>query len=245
MLSGIKAFVDSSNIYLINGNSGSFLINNLQSGKVTHLDEKNSFSLAVPLSASSFVLRTYDSTLGQNILCKKTLSKNVKYGRDLLTKQIDGKFCTDGMIKYSPDASRLIYIYYYRNEFICMDTNLNVIYRNRTIDTISRAHIKIDKVVDRNIVTASVIPILTVNKKCCINKKYLFVNSGMIADNEDKSAFNNQSVVDAYSLSDGAYKFSFYLPEINHFKVNNFQVYDSTLVAIYDHYLVKFGIRLP
>ena len=163
---------------------------------------------------------------------------------ELLVKQGEGLFSTDGMLLYDKSISRLIYMYYYRNQFICMDTNLKLLYKGKTIDTISRAQIKVSKIKSgsENTFTLSVPP-LVVNKKGSVYKGCLFVHSNIIAKNETKKAFDNASVIDVYNLKAGSYKFSFYLPDYNNTKMFDFAINGNTLIALYDHYIFVFELN--
>ena len=62
----------------------------------------------------------------------------------------------------------------------------------------------------------------------------------MLAKNEDEKKFENSSVIDTYNLRDGQYQFSFYLPKHNEKKMREFKVSGDMLIALYDHYVLKY-----
>jgi hypothetical protein len=128
-------------------------------------------------------------------------------------------------LNYSSVSNSLVYLYYYRNEFICADTNLNLKYRGKTIDTNTVAKIKIAKLNSRNQLTLAEPPLL-VNKSACVWKNYLFVQSHLIADNENKEIFRHASVMDVYSQN----------------KVKSFKVADNHLVAIFGRYYLSYQL---
>lgn len=202
------------------------------------------YSQALPISFSTYILKVYDRSLKRDILIKKDKeSPYIVSAKEVLEKQIDGRFCEDGMLLYSSDSRRIVYIYYYRNEFICLDTSLNIIYKKNTIDTNRFAKIKIGRINSENSITLST-PHLVVNKKSCIAGNHLFINSGKFAENEDKKEFYTSSVIDVYALDDGHYKFSFYLPDIHYSKIVSFTIYKNRLIATYDnHYVAVFQIN--
>lgn len=242
----LNAVIDSPNIYLSEGVTPAILQADIfDSLFQNHYFFKDlHFSLSVPLSKTSFILRTYDSILHRNILAKKTLAPDsIKYATNILEKQIDGMFCTDGMLLYEKELQRLIYFYYYRNQFLCLDTNLNILYRGKTIDNIEQARIKVDTVSSHKMTTLSSPPLI-VNEKGCISKNYLFINSNILAKHEDEKSFRNSSVIDVYSLTDGVYKFSFYLPNFKEKKMKCFQIRNGKVFALYDHYLLSFDLNL-
>src|SRR5690606_3253437 len=97
------------------------------------------------ISPTNFMFRGIDQINNQNIIGKIDLEKqdNITISNQLIQKQKDGIFDTDGMLRYNSDKNQIIYTYYYRNEFITADSNLNLDYQGRTIDTVKNAVIKI------------------------------------------------------------------------------------------------------
>ena len=163
---------------------------------------------------------------------------------DILTKQIDGLFCTDGVLNYDPRTQQLVYTYYYRNEFILLDKNLSVIKTGYTIDTTSRAHIKVAKInSDKSVTLAS--PPEFVNLRSSLSGNWLFIQSPVKAINEQENEFPNNSVIDIYTLTDDKYRFSIYIPDLNHKKISAFQVRGTNLYVIQDKFLTIYQINLP
>lgn len=153
--------------------------------------------------------------------------------------QVDGYFCTDGQFRYDRDSKRLVYMFYYRGEFICLDTNLSVLYHAKTIDTVRHADIHL-KTVKRRITQSSVHKI--VNKRISISNNKLYLNSALKADNESETAFKNNQVIDVYDLNSGQYSGSFYLPKFNKKILTEFKVYNQKIIALYQNTLVVFTI---
>jgi hypothetical protein len=82
-----------------------------------------------------------------------------------------------------------------------------------------------------------------VNRLSCMDSQWLYVNSKLMANNERKEEFDKVSVIDVYSLKDGTYHFSFYLPNLGEKKLRSFRVFNKTLVALYDHYVYTFRLN--
>ena len=57
----------------------------------------------------------------------KDTSTSVSLKHGILEKQIDGVFDVDGILTYSTEPNLLSYVYYYRNEYIIMDSDLTVL----------------------------------------------------------------------------------------------------------------------
>jgi hypothetical protein len=201
------------------------------------------FTLGVPLTGSSFIFRSIDTFLKQNVLSKINMvgQPQVINQTSALKKQIDGFFSTDGMLHYDSALNQVVYVYYYRNQFITLDTNLNLLRMNYTIDTTRNAQIKVSNIKSRDLFTLSAPPI-TINQKSCISKGRLFIKSGLLADNEDRRTFSRSSVIDVYNLENGKYLFSFHILDFSGFKVDDFRVFNKSIVAVQGHYLVNYPI---
>ncbi len=240
----LRVVVDSPHLYMMEGITPTILHSIYPFTKTSRNKLSNiRFDQPIPISPSSFAFRTYDTTLKQDILVKENTSPlKVTMRTNILEKQIDGRFCTDGTLLYDKDASRLIYIYYYRNQFICLDTNLNIIYRAKTIDTTNRAQLKVVNVKSTHSLTLSAPP-LVVNRKSCLSSDWLFVNSVLLANNEIKDSFDQHSVIDVYSIKNGQYQFSFYLPNVENKRLKSFGVFKKNLIALYDHYGYIYHIK--
>ncbi len=142
--------------------------------------------------------------------------------------KIIGGFQTDGMLNFDTATNQACYSYYYQNGFICMDTNLNLTLKARTIDTITHREIKVTRV--RSSLTMKQPP-QYVNLAASVFAGKLFLQSMLKGDNEYELDFNENSVVDIYSLKNGSYKGSFYLPAYKGKKTHQFQVIDQKLVC--------------
>jgi len=238
---GTSIIIDSLSMYLLDGMKPIILKGTLSDRYFKQKIGTPYFSSAIPLSKTSVALR-YVNMRGGNVLAKLPVGSDSLRSTHLLEKQVDGLFCTDGEMVKIPGSSKMIYVYYYRNQFLCADSNLNLLYKGKTIDTISKAKIKVAKITSTGETTMSAPP-LYVNKRACANSKYLFVQSALRANNETEYMIKNVSIIDVYAISDGKYQFSFYLPDFRGFKVRDFKVYGKSLYALYDHYLYKYQLN--
>ena len=205
-----------------------------------YMDDSTFISTDVPIANGAMVIRT-SGTTHERVLAKKTINPPyLETAPGILEKQVDGIFCVDGMLNYSPVSNMVVYLYYYRNQYICMDTSLNVLYRANTIDTISQAQIKVSEIESQHAWTMAKPPVI-VNKSSAIADNLLFVHSGIQADNEDRLLFLNGSVIDVYDLGkSGAYILSFYIPDYKGHLLKSFQIHKDRLVALHDRYLVTY-----
>ncbi len=194
------------------------------------------------ISGDELLTRTLNLTLHQYTLTGiKSLPPANFENATAIEKQIDGFLCTDGMMIYDPAISKIVYVYYYRNQFVILDSGLNLLHRVRTIDTVTQAQIKV-YIFSSSAVTTFKGPSMPVNKRACVWKGRLYIVSGLLADNENRKSFSNNSITDVYDLNKEKYLFSFYIPQFGPFKINDFQVYDSLLIAVQGHFIVSYQI---
>lgn len=199
------------------------------------------FTACVRLSPTSFIFRSIKGGK-ESILMKQTGMKLV-YDTTTLQKQIDGMFCTDGSLIRVPETDKLVYIYNYRNQFMVLDTNLHLLYRAETLDTISRAQIKVAEMKDQHKLTMSAPPVF-VNKQVAANRDYLFIQSARKADNDVNEVWESNTVLDVYALKDGKYKLSLYVPHFKDIKPKDFKVFGNKLLVLYDNYLYRYEINM-
>jgi hypothetical protein len=238
----LKTRVDSPNIYLFEGVTPTIVHGTIGDSLLSRTPERLYFNLGKPLSPVSRILRIVDGR-HQNILVKQ-LNDSIILGENVLVKQVDGIFCTEGTLHVQPIRNRLVYVYNYRNQFVVMDTCLRIRYTAHTIDTVSQAKFTVRFVSSTQSLTLSSPP-LFVNKESCVSDNYLFIHSGLHADNEEMTLFQTNSAVDVYSLIDGKYLMSFYLPDYKNNKVRDFSVLGNTLIALYGQYVYSFRLNIP
>lgn len=240
---GTQVIVDSPDIFMMDGFTPIVLHGTLDRPFMVengfHTGPFDAFSI---IAKKSFAIRTYDWDRRQNILAKSMkYSAKPLYARSILTRMGDGVFSLDGNLVQDSYTGHLIYVYFYRNEYIELDTNLNILYRGKTIDSIISPQIKLSGILSDSTVTFAAPP-LTVNKTCCADSGFLFINSKLRAKNEDEDEFNQNSVIDIYSLAKNEYLYSFYIPDDNGIKIRSFRVFNHQLVALYDHTIITFSI---
>lgn len=241
----IRVFVDPPFFYFTDGMvpvlfRGS--INNWHGKRFMY--DSTFFNEAIPLSSTSFALRFLNPKMNQYILGKEAnVPPYLKYDSTLLEKQIDGIFCTDGMLQYDRKSNTLLYVYYYRNEFLCMDSSLNLLFRGKTIDTVSKAKISISEINSEGSVTMSKPPLI-INKNASVSDSFLFIQSDRLSKNDDVRMFEiNYTVIDVYDLVGRTYRFSFYMPPFKKTKMKEFRVYNNKIVAMYGQYILSYDLN--
>lgn len=197
------------------------------------------FSNPVFTDSASLAFRTHKPN-AQNVLARFDQKKcRIITNPGLLQKQIDGIFDTDGILNYDPNTNRLVYLYYYRNQYIVADPTLKLIHRGNTIDTISKAQIKVAFNKDRNEKKLSAPP-LTVNKNAYLYKGLLFVHSALMGKFEDAKMWKQASLVDVYDVNKRSYVVSFYIYNIDGKRLSHFMVEGNRFYGLIGTHLVSY-----
>ncbi|WP_158799791.1 hypothetical protein [Pedobacter sp. L105] len=234
------AFIKDSTIVLSGGTSTAY---QLTSGySVTKRKKLDSlvFNQSEVVNSDSFILMSEVQLGGtKRRKIKKLNFRGNELNYYIPEKQIDGYFCTDGLFKYDSKSRKLVYMFYYRGSFVCLNSNLKVLYKAKTIDTITLAKIQL-KISDSSITQSTPPPI--VNKRFCIADNSVYIQSALKADNEPSSNPNHGAIIDIYNLQSGKYKSSFYLPYLERQKLTEFRIYEHSLIALYANKLAVFKI---
>lgn len=201
------------------------------------------FTLVDPVDSLHIALRLTSLVKKQNTLALYSLDKGkvVSQNTAILTKQIDGIFDTDGMLLSNDKLKYVHYIYYYRNEFLTADKNMQLIKKGKTIDTVATAEIKVAKLSQGDRQMAK--PPLIINKASAVYGNLLFIKSKRIGRFEDENMLKDTSILDIYDLKDGSYVSSMYIYHINGMEMSSFKVVENRIYAISGRYLSV--VKLP
>jgi len=202
------------------------------------------FAKAVVIDSSRIAFRTQLRQSGENELAlfsfRRKEIKRVLH-TELLQKQIDGFFDTDGMMGYSPTSDTFVYVYYYRNEFIVADSDLNLRFRGNTIDTVSKAAVKpvlIKKTGVRKLASA----VTAGNRIFAVRGNQLFINSSLMGRYEAKEMWDIASIVDVYNLIEKSYVSSFYIYDQNGSKMSDMLVEGNNIYVIAGMTLYRYKL---
>jgi hypothetical protein len=241
---GFKVKVDSPYFYITNG-----ILPGIFRGNLNHwvagrfMPDSAYFVDAVPTGPASFALRSHSIKSNQYELAKESKidTPNFEFKYGLLKKQVDGLFCVEGALHYNQELRKLVYLYTYRNQYMVLDTNLNLVQQYHTIDTFSHATIKVANIESKNYSMLAAPP-AQINNTSCVSGKYLFVQSNLLANNEDQKKFERSSIIDMYDLTRGYYLHSFYLSDFDRKKPGDFRILNNQLFALFDDHLVVYDL---
>lgn len=195
------------------------------------------------MDSTNLVIRSVSSKTKENILGKINVSGTgkVDLSYNLLQKQVDGIFDTDGILQYNRQLQKLVYTYFYRNQYIVADNDLQVNLRGKTIDTISQAQIKVGTIASKNQKKLAA-PALLVNKNSATYENYLFVNSKLVGRYEPIDIWEQASIIDVYDLVENTYEFSFYVYNIGKERLKSFQILNDKFIGLIGHHIVTYRL---
>ncbi|MCL6461300.1 MAG: hypothetical protein I4O51_05455 [Flavobacterium micromati] len=240
----VQVRILSPNFYLIDGSVPVIFKGKINNWKAYVKWEGNmTFSHYQIMDSLSVAIRSNNNLSGESVLGVLQFENTSKpyFNPRLLQKQIDGIFDVDGSLHFDKNIQKLVYVYLYRNQFIVADQRLNLDYRGKTIDTISKAQIKVATVKSRNEIKLATPPLI-VNKTSAVCKNLLFVNSALLGKYEPKEMWNQASVIDIYNLNSNSYQGSFYIYNIKNNKLKNFFILGDNFYGFVGQHLVHYKL---
>lgn len=202
------------------------------------------FTFAEFVSDKELVIRTVNSVNGNNILGTIEMDSipKVHLHPEILKGNLDGYFDRDGQLLYNSQLQKMIYVYYYKNQFLVGSPDLFEIQDQNTIDTINTPKIDVEELQSsqqKRLGGKSV----RVNGLSATYGNYLFVNSDRLGKYEPDDIVKRASIIDVYNLMDQTYAFSFYLYHNPKEKLLSFNVYGSHMYALMGNKLYYFIIK--
>ncbi|UUW08353.1 hypothetical protein NLG42_19865 [Flavobacterium plurextorum] len=237
--------VVGNSFYLSEGSSSLIFSGNISNWHATlQVKDGTRFSLLEPVDSTFAGMRYFHPQTGENVLGTVRLdgARSRYLAESLLQKQIDGIFDTDGMLRYDRTTRSFIYVHLYKNEILVCDSEMKLRFRSKTIDTVGRASIRLTKTNKENIRTFASRP-LVVNKTAAVFNGLLFVNSQLPGQYEDDLMWKASSIIDVYDLSNGAYRSSFYIDNVQRKKLDSFIIRNGCLYAMIGNHLVSYSLK--
>lgn len=239
LLSAVRVAVDSPRIYLTEGTVPAVYSGTLNAEPLQALCKASGvayFTDFHPATSSRFFIRGLNEHREYVLGTLEADSRRFEQNQDLLKKQIDGLFCTSGVMKVDPVLKNLIYAYSYRNEILVIDSALRLLNSFRTIDTTKRAKIKVAELpLSKSAKLSS--PPATVNHNIATHGNLILVLSGMWEDKEAENEIDG-TPLDIYHSLTGQYLFSFYIPHSKNEPAIDMVVFsDTEIVVLYETHL--------
>jgi len=241
----LQVMVDPPNFYVADGTVPCIYHGNITDWKASYENKPIPyFSLVTAVDSSYLAIRSTSLKNRSNTLSLHPLSLSdgtVQKTKFRLQKQVDGIFDTDGMLLYNPQLDRLHYIYFYRNQYLTFDRNLKLIEAENTIDTITKAAIKVAYTENGEATMAA--PPVIVNRNAAVYRNLLFISSERIGKYEGKKILKHAVIVDVYDHVTGSYISSIYIYNIGKEKMRSFRTDGKNIYALTGNFIS--AVRLP
>ncbi|OCA77095.1 tellurium resistance protein TerC [Chryseobacterium artocarpi] len=201
------------------------------------------FNQLVVLDSMKFALRTQRGSDNQYTMALLDLNRKpkVELKDDILEKQIDGVFDVDGQMISDLEKDKIIYTYFYRNQYLVMDNDMNILHRLNTIDTTTIAQISVTKLSDGK--TKMNAPPYSVNKSAALNDNLIFNRSNLKGKHEPAGSWRNSSIIDVYRADGQQYIGSFYIRNRNNKGMSSMISDGHHLYVLIDNELQRYKIR--
>jgi uncharacterized membrane protein YphA (DoxX/SURF4 family) len=241
----VKILVRPPYFYLMDGSVPCVFRGTIRDWKINkELKGSPTFTLSEPMESATIAFRNNTGKNGAHVLGISNFGKlpKTRYAPKLLEKQIDGIFDTDGILQYSTSLNKMVYVYFYRNQFIVADKKGTLNYRGNTIDTITHAQIKVAYLKGKNERKMAAPPLL-VNAHASVCDNLLFVHSKVPGRYENEKVWQQSSIIDLYDIKKSKYIFSFAIYEIGNQKLRSFFVTPTHLFALMDTQIVVYRLK--
>lgn len=140
-------------------------------------------------------------------------------------------------------SGKLVFVPFYQNGIVVMDSMLRADSPIRTIDTVFHTRTFSDAFVDNGATRVSnSTPLFFVNLGVSVQDGLVYVNSLLMADNEKADAFDTYSDLDVYSLRRHAYLYSIKVPRLHDRKLLSFKVLHDRIAACYPDGIVTYRL---
>jgi hypothetical protein len=232
-----------SGLYLFDGQQGAVFRKDHHSDTMRLFHVGGNFIKSLPISRQSVLLSIYD-TVRQQAVFRKFRLDNQALSEKVFVPQMnqEGIFSVDGHFCYNAEFPLVGFAYFYRNEFVILDSSLTPRLNASTIDptkTVS-LHLIRQKNKKRTFL-AGFDPVL--NKECETYGNRLFIRSGAMAKNELSSLTKNCTAIDMYSLPVGTYLKSFYVCKFRGQALRSFLILGHCLVGLHGSFLTVYRLK--
>ncbi|WP_333696017.1 MauE/DoxX family redox-associated membrane protein [Flavobacterium sp.] len=209
-----------------------------------YIDREAYFTSFVPINKSRASIRAISSETFQSVLGTLVVTDSVKVALNssILIKQVDGLFDTDGTHLYNKQHNKILYTYYYRNQYAVCDTLLQEYQYGKTIDTTSKAKIKVKYIASKQ-GSKLIEPAVTVNKRTATYGNYLYIHAGLLGRYEPKENWDNNSIIDVYDFTNNTYQFSFYIDDKLQSKVKDFKISQDLIYTLNGNYIRTYRFK--
>ncbi|AZA49502.1 tellurium resistance protein TerC [Chryseobacterium carnipullorum] len=198
------------------------------------------FSQLINWDHGSFIFSTYYAPLKKQSLgvLRPEEKNHLQLKPDLLQKSEDGVFETDGQMHFDSDNQSLVYVHYNKNQFLVLDKDLNIKGDFKTIDTISEPQIDVAELSGGRRKMNK--PPLKVNVTSTVKYGLLFNQSNLMGRYENSKNWENNAVIDVYSIAEQNYLGSFYISKPKEIKKIQLEIVGDHLFVLVGNEIIRY-----
>lgn len=203
------------------------------------------FSQILVLDSLHFAIRTKEGSGMNNVLGLLGIQAEpkIQLNKNILSSKSQNHFDTDGKLLFDHKANELYYIFFYRNQILRINRNLNLIDKIKTIDTISVPLIETVKLKDGT--TKMSHPSKVINLSTTLHDGLIFNRSSLMGKHEIKESWKSSSIIDVYKINPSQYWGSFYVQHRGGKSLSHMLVTDQYFFALVGNDLIRYKIRQP
>lgn len=150
---------------------------------------------------------------------------------------------SDGRIGFDTATGQIVFVQFYRNGILTMDTDFHLGPSIRTIDTVLHGRTADGSYQEDGAEKfTNSTPQFFVNWNTDVYDGMVYINSLLRGDNENRGDFETYSDLDAYNLRTRRYEYTLKVPRLNNRKLISFKIADGRLVACYPGGIVTYRL---
>jgi len=244
--SRIQVQIDSPLYHIFAGNGPDIFRGNLVAGGSSQHFHYNwpVFLQGIAIPGGRYLLHGFDNRgtgFHQPFILWDPLTGKQLKKYDPFPGTADAGIGSDGLMSYDTASGRLVFLQFYRNGLLSLDSTLAPLSEGATIDTVRSGTMQFAGYSDdEQFEYAGHSPLALVNGQLCLDNGKIYVNSMLKADNEENGDW---SFIDVYDLRTLHYLYSFHLPWMEGKRIISFRVLHDKLAAVYSGGLVTYRLE--
>ncbi|AZB11633.1 tellurium resistance protein TerC [Chryseobacterium sp. G0162] len=236
----LTLYIRDSHFYLADGSVPVIYRGNLNNLSAKTLSYKKMyFDQLQILDSTHIAFRTFNPNIKVRSLgILQSISGNYHLNNNIIKKQKDGLFDTDGQLIADSYTNTYYYIYFYRNKIITIKTPDNSFSEQNTIDTTHIA--KVQSTILSNGKTKMTAPPVVVNKMATACKGILFNRSNLMGNYENRDQWKTNAIIDMYNTRNKSYSGSFYIQNRSNHKMSGMLATSKYFYSLMSNEIVRY-----
>ena len=236
----LTLYIRDSHLYLADGSVPVIYRGNLNTLSAKTVSYKKMyFDQLQVLDSTQIAFRTFNpNTKIRSLGILQSISGNYHLNDNIIKKQKDGLFDTDGQLIADSRTNTYYYIYYYRNKIVTIKTSENSFSEQNTIDTTHIA--KVQSTILSNGKTKMTAPPLVVNKMATACLGVIFNQSNLMGRFENRDQWKTNAIIDIYNAENKSYSGSFYVQNQHKNKMTGMLAGDNYFYTLIGNEIIRY-----